>query len=120
MFNTFENKMGYSQGVGYAPAHPTYGPAVGDSVVEHKIGMRGYDGGVHNSPFQNGRIKEPFTAPGPYNPFMFMRPRRRRINVLSVIQVIALPFLVFAVTMYLFGFSVHNDAPMWCYFFVMF
>merc|ERR550537_256605 len=64
--------IGYSAPTPCQPAHPTYGPAVGDSVVEHKIGMRGYDGGIHNSPFQNGRIKEPFTAPGTYNPFMFM------------------------------------------------
>jgi hypothetical protein len=93
---------------------------VGDSVVEHKIGMRGYDGGVHNSPFQNGRIKEPFTAPGTYNPFMFMQPRRRRLNLLACFQVIAVPFVIFGGTMYLWGFSVHNNDPKWCYLFVVF
>jgi hypothetical protein len=75
---------------------------------------------MYNSPFAEGRIKEPFTAPGQYNPFMFMRPRRRRLNLLSIIQVIALPFLVFALTAYLFGFSVHYTNPMWPWFFVGF
>jgi len=106
--------------VGYAPLHPTYGPAVGDSLVEYKVGPRAYDGGVHNSPFSEGRIKDPFSAPGPFHPFMFMRPRRRRLNVLSIVQVMALPFVLFAMTMYLFGFWVHNNAAEWCWFFVVF
>merc|ERR1719316_2418250 len=117
MFGTFQGSM---PRMGFQPAHPTYGPAVGDSVVEHKIGMRGYDGGVHNSPFQNGRIKEPFTAPGPYNPFMFMRPRRRRLNLLSCFQAVAVPFVLFSFTMYLMGFSVHNNDPKWCWAWMIF
>jgi len=89
-------------------------------MVEYKVGPRGYDGGLHNSPFAEGRIKEPFTAPGTFNPFMFMKPRRRRLNLLSIVQVLSIPSVVFAMTTYLFGFSVHNSAPSWCWFFVAF
>jgi len=111
MFGTF---------AGLGP-HPTYGPSVGESAVEYKIGLRGYDGGIHNSPFAgSGAVKEPFMAPGAFHPFMFEKPRRRRINLLSCLQVLALPTLVFALTMYLFGFIVHNNSPHWCWFFVVF
>lgn len=116
MFGTFAG----SGPVGFAPPHETYGPAIGDSIVEYKVGPRGYDGGIHNSPFSEGRIKEPFTAPGAFNPFMFMRPRRRRLNLLSIVQVMSLPFIIFALTMYLFGFSVRYNDSKWSWFFFCF
>lgn len=101
----------------YGHETPTYGPAIGESAVEHYVGARGYDGGIYNSPFNEGRLKDPFSAPGQFNPFMFMRPRRRRLNLLSIIQVMSIPFIIFAMNAYLFGFAVRNTAPLWCWFF---
>lgn len=97
-----------------AAEHPTYGPSVGASSLEYVVGPRGYDGGIHNSPFANGRVKEPFSAPGPYNPFRFQRPWKRRINLLSIFQVVAMLLIVFALTTYLYGFSVHYTSPGLC------
>lgn len=103
-----------------ASQHPSYGPCTGSSGLEYLVGPRGYDGGVHNSPFTNGRIKEPFQAPGPYNPFRFQKPWKRRINLLSIVQVLSMLLIVFALTTYLFGFSVHYTAPQFCYLWVAF
>lgn len=98
----------------FGAAHPTYGPAMGSSGLQYLVGPRGFDGGIHNSPFVEGRAKEPFSAPGTYNPFKFARPWKRRINLLSIVQILALLFLVFAMTVYLYGFRVHYTAPVWC------
>lgn len=103
-----------------ASHHPSYGPTTGSSALEYLVGPRGYDGGIHNGPFVNGRVKEPFQAPGPYNPFRFQRPWKRRINVFSVVQVLSVLLIVFAVTTYLYGFSVHYTAPMFCTLWVAF
>lgn len=107
MFGTFS---------GFQADHPTYGPAIGSSSLPYLVGPRGYDGGIHNSPFSDGKVKEPFSAPGPYNPFRFQRPWKRRINLLSVVQVLAILLIVFAMTTYLYGFSVHYTAPLFCTF----
>jgi len=124
MFGTFPGQVPHmSGGVAfdpYGPEQPTYGPSVGDSALGHYIGAKGYDGGIHNSPFAEGRMKDPFSAPGQFNPFMFMRPRRRRLNFLSMVQITMLLFGIFALVSYLFGFSARLTAPMWCWFFFSF
>lgn len=104
----------------YGPEQPTYGPSIGDSALGHYVGAKGYDGGIHNSPFAEGRMKDPFSAPGQFNPFMFMRPRRRRLNFLSMVQITMLLFGIFALIAYLFGFSARLTAPTWCWFFFSF
>jgi len=114
MFNPYGGTSGGFGLPGLNQEHPSYGPTVGSSGLEYLVGPRGYDGGVHNGPFANGKVKEPFQAPGPYNPFRFQRPWKRRINLLSVAQVLSMLLIVFARTTYLYGFSVHYTAPMFC------
>jgi hypothetical protein len=92
---------------------------VGRSDLEAKIGARGYDGGPYNSPFsQTGAVKEPFRSGGKFNPFMFMRPRRRRLNVMSIVLSMLIPIALFALTTWLFSFYVRDNYVIWGWFFV--
>jgi hypothetical protein len=112
MFGTFEQPL------------PSYkenqiGGGMGYSGLEDELGARGYSGGVHNSPFaQSGHWKAPFLAPGRFHPYMFMKPRRRRINILSIALSWFVPLVIFAITTWFFCFSVRDQSPMWGWFFV--
>lgn len=92
---------------------------MGYSGLADELGARGYSGGTHNSPFnQTGATKAPFFAPGKFNPHMFQKPRRRRMNLLGMALSFLLPTLLFAITAWLFCFSVRDKSEIWAWFFV--
>jgi hypothetical protein len=112
MFGTFEQPL---------PSYKATCSAgqVGYSGLADELGARAYSGGVANSPFtQSGTTKAPFMAPGKFNPYMFQKPRRRRINLLSFALSWFFPVLIFAVTTWLFCFSVRDKSEIWAWFFV--
>jgi hypothetical protein len=107
MFGTFEQPL------------PSYkeaqiGGTMGYSGLPEELGARAFTGGVHNSPFaQSGMMKAPFLAPGRFHPYMFQKPRRRTLNRVSIAMSWFLPTLIFAITTWLFCFSVRDSNPIW-------
>jgi len=99
-------------GASYASIPQTEPPMRPAGPLGEKLGSRAYDGGPFNSPFADkGRTKAAFYAPGPFNPYAFMKPMRRRLNIKAILECIVLPVAVFSVICWLYTFQVRNMYP---------